>query len=871
MPENKKKSLYDTLRNGKIDKKMPAILLATLLLGSVLGSWLVHVSAKEAAQQRFMRVSEGVASTIRGRLNYYLSAVRQTAAMFMANEEVTQQEFRIYADNMSLQTDYPGMSALGFASFSQGERLDARVLRFRHFQNHLIDLEGLNLMRSPSIQSGLLKSGAEGLPKIGDASALFDSAKTKTPMGFVIVYPVYKSEKVPRQEAERLNNLKGFVFAVFNNQHLFNMILSRHDYFQKSLGIDVYFEGAAGTVGAFSSSSIYGPKRHSPVFQNSLKIRFAGSIWIFNIKTNPSVEPAYSPKIGYIVFFLSAFLSFIVFWAAKRFSREKTKAEESEEKMRKAANENSLLAHAGEVLGKSLSTQASLNQMAEVFASNFADFSVMEFSDEEKQQQIVRASNAFIAREPGSKNRMSALAGEFTVKEGCRNKVREREGVVIASRIESENFKSYIAIPLMIRGSLFGVLTLLKCEEDGVFFESKSEFIERLARISMIFVENTLLFEEAELANRLKDEFLATVSHELRTPLNVIYGHAQLLLESDLEPDYRDQILSIYKAAQAQSGIIEDLLDVSAIISGKVQFNPRPVKVMSAVDTALESVKLEAKRKGVELIFEEPHQCIVMGVKTRLVQIFWNLLSNAIKFTPEGGKVAVKTEIEGQNCVVKVIDTGRGIEPEFLPHIFEKFRQEEKVSTRAKGGLGLGLSIVSHLVNLHGGTIKAESEGRGKGAIFTVSFPIVSLTARKGPKEEKERIQEIERHDLHDVSILAVDDEPESLNLIARILRSYKANVITAANGAEALKKIKSERPDILISDIAMPEMDGYQLIKEIRQKERGQGTHIPAIALTAFAQEEDKQRAMSSGYEAYLSKPVNKDKLIVTVEQALH
>lgn len=854
----------------QMGKKMPLFLFIFLITGAVIGSFLIQFNANEAANQRFKRVNQAVVLSIKNDLEQYMVAIKQAASMFMASMEVTEDEFEVYTSNMGLATEYPGLSALGFSTLSTGSTFKAPIKYFRPYHGDLKGLKNLDLMTDPSRQKAILEAASTGNPFMADAKDLFKTMKLESRVGFIIFYPVYENPRSANTPSQRLNSLKGFIFGIFNNQHLFNTILIDNNYFQKAVGIRIFLKGSTGLISAYNSSSLYGPKSHTPVLEETSDFDLAGKSWLIEVMTLPLIENSYRPTIGYYTFLFGTLLSFVVFLVANRFNKAKNAVEESAIKMKKSAEENSLLAKASATLGKSLNTEKSLIQMADFLAEHFADFCVIEFTNEDERERVVRASPKMRTEHGESKILMLNTAGDFVINQGCKTKVLEKERYVIDEQLLDGRFKSYLSLPLSIRGGLFGVVTLL-CAKEKNKFKASAEYLSHLTNICAIFIENTLLYEDAQVANRLKDEFLATVSHELRTPLNVIYGHSQLLLESEIQPEYKEQIQSIYKAAQVQSTIIEDLLDVSAIISGKVQFNPRPVKVVNAIDTALDSVKVDAKNKGVELIFDEAAQCIVMGVKTRLVQIFWNLLSNAIKFTPEGGKVAIKTSVDERFCHIKFIDTGKGIEPEFLPHIFEKFKQEDKVTSRNRGGLGLGLSIVSHLVNLHGGTIKAYSEGKNKGATFTLSFPIVSLTARTTPMEEKEKLEEIERHDLHNVRVLAVDDEPESLNLIARILRSYKANVITAENGEVALKKMKTERPDVLISDIAMPEMDGYELIKEIRQKEKGQGTHIPAIALTAFAQEEDKERALSSGYEAYLSKPVNKDKLIGTVEQALH
>lgn len=876
----------------------PFVLFLVLISATLIGSRYAYNLTENYNNERFNRVKGQVVTSISTRLQYYNNSLLQAAALFTASEEVNEKEFKIYARSMGLKDQYPGMTAIGYSRHVPASKLDqylkdrkqtpknfkvwpqgkkyavyTPVQFIEPYYDQLQPLIGYNLMNNSELADAQTKALVEGRPIIteefADKKNIFAIEKVKSDKGFFVFYPVYKNEDTPPTEALRIEKIQGYVFGLFNTDHFFETIMKEFNNFDESVGVSIK-QGESETE-LFNSLNLFGPDIHSPKLSRSEQFTLTGTTWTITVFSLPSLEKTYDQKYSWIILILGSILSFLCLFFMVRIVRNNRQLRKSQKETKKVARDNSIIAKAGEDFASSLDTDQSLKKFASFMADNFADFCVMDYFEEEGNQQIIIPSKKFTTETGLTKQRMKGLAAQFVLSEDLPQKVRQNDNFVHGSSPESDIFSSYAAIPISSRGKLYAIASLVSKKDRSSLYERKANLLKHLGKMGAVALENTLLFNEAQLANRLKDEFLATVSHELRTPLSVIHGHAELLLETELSDDQKEQVESIYRSAKAQGAIIEDILDISSIISGKITYEPRPLKVVNAIDTALGSVKLEAKRKGVQLVFRDVSQCIIMGVKTRLVQIFWNLFSNAIKFTPPGGKVIVSTSVENQNCIIKIRDTGKGIDPEFLPHIFEKFKQEEIVSTRNMGGLGLGLSIVSHLVSLHGGSVSAESEGKDKGATFTVTFPVVSLTAKTGPIEEKEKREQIERHDLHDISILAVDDEAESLNLIARILRSYKARVITASSGEDALKMIRTERPDVLISDIAMPEMDGYQLIKEVRSKERAQGTHIPAIALTAFAQDEDKERALRSGYEAYLSKPVNKEILIGTVEQALH
>jgi PAS domain S-box-containing protein len=374
---------------------------------------------------------------------------------------------------------------------------------------------------------------------------------------------------------------------------------------------------------------------------------------------------------------------------------------------------------------------------------------------------------------------------------------------------------------------------------------------------------------EAEDANRLKDEFLATISHELRSPLNAILGWARLLREPDMRGDQMDRALeTIERNAQAQARLIEDLLDVSRIVSGKLSIQMRPVTLNSTVQSAVADLRLAAESKGIDLRLAEDEEIKLIGDADRLQQVVWNLLSNAIKFTPEGGRVEVGLKRIGEHAELRVRDTGRGISPEFLPHVFDRFRQATRTDARSRAGLGLGLAIVRHIVEAHGGSVTAESAGVGLGSTFVCKLPLVGVGQEVVPAIERQMTQLKVKatSSLKGIKVLVVDDDEDAREMLGAALNSYGAEVITAAGALKALDALASENIDVLVSDINMPEVDGYELIRRVRAMKPEQGGRIPAVALTAYARAEDRLRALKSGFQTHMPKPVEPAELEVVV-----
>jgi PAS domain S-box-containing protein len=442
------------------------------------------------------------------------------------------------------------------------------------------------------------------------------------------------------------------------------------------------------------------------------------------------------------------------------------------------------------------------------------------------------------------------------------------------SFIRELGLKSYMIVPLIARGRILGAITFVTAESGRQYTESDLAYAEDLARRAALAVDNARLYREAQEANRTKDEFLATVSHELRTPLTAVLGWARILRSGGIDNATAQRALeTIERNAKSQAQLVEDLLDVSRIITGKLRLEVRPVELKSVIDLSIEAIRPAAEARGVRLqVVQDPMAGPISGDPDRLQQIVWNLLSNAVKFTPRDGRVQVRLERVRSHVEITVSDTGAGIEPEFLPFVFERFRQADGTTTRQYGGLGLGLAIVRHLVELHGGQVHAASPGENLGSTFTVELPLMAVQAESSGQENAahpsaESFVEFDTERMLDgLSVLVVDDEEDARELISTILEQRGAKVMTVPSAVAALEALPRLQPDVIISDIEMPHEDGYTLIKKIREFDAKDGGRTPAAALTAYARTEDRMRALLAGFQIHLPKPIEPAELIAVV-----
>ena len=428
--------------------------------------------------------------------------------------------------------------------------------------------------------------------------------------------------------------------------------------------------------------------------------------------------------------------------------------------------------------------------------------------------------------------------------------------------------RSYMSIPIKARsGEVLGGLVFGHAEP-GRFTDRHERLAIGVATWASIALENARLYVGVQEASRLKDQFIATLSHELRTPLNAILGYARMVRSGLISGDRQHRAVeTIERNATSLAQIVEDVLDVSRIISGKMRLEVQPVDIADVIRNAVAGVIPAADAKGVRIEqLIDPDASPVSGDPERLQQVIWNLMSNAVKFTGRGGRVQVRVLRADAHVDIVVTDTGIGIPRGFLPHLFEAFRQADASFGRERGGLGLGLNITRQLVEMHGGTIEASSEGEGKGATFRVRLPLMRHVHDGRSADERTEAARLSMPDLRGVRILAVDDDRDALDMVQEILQAAGADVSTAASAYQALDVIASVHPDVLVADIGMPRMDGFELIGKIRENENAAVRDVPAAALTAYARSEDRARALHSGFQVHLSKPIDPAELMSTV-----
>lgn len=571
----------------------------------------------------------------------------------------------------------------------------------------------------------------------------------------------------------------------------------------------------------------------------------------------------------------------------KRLEAEHQRLLESEQAARAEAEAGArrakFLAEASQVLASSLEYDATLEAVTRLAVPSFADWCLVHLSEDEGQR--VQAASAdpggarvgdALARVAGSPDLKSLLPALASLQAGTPLLVSEISPAWIeAVRLVQElKPRSVMIVPLVARGRELGTLTFVWSESGRRYDAADLALAEDLARRAAVAVDNARLYGEAERANRTKDEFLATLSHELRTPLTAMLGWVLGLRTGRLGPEQTGRALeSLERNTRHQAKLIDDLLDVSRITAGKFTLDRRPLDFREVIELTIDSIRPDLATKQLDLSWAPPPtEMLVPGDPMRLQQVVLNLLSNAVKFTPTTGRIAVTLARDGMFARLTVADTGEGIEPEVLPHVFETFRQADGTNTRQHSGLGLGLAIVKRLVELHGGHVEARSEGRGHGAVFTVTLPILAKRASIELPEvaaESRRAPSADLPRLDGIRVLVVDDQADTRELVESLLSERGAVVLQAASAAEALSTIETTYVDVLLSDIGMPDTSGYELIRRVRERERAHGGRLPAVALTAYAGREARELALTAGFEQHVTKPITPADLVEIVAKA--
>lgn len=566
--------------------------------------------------------------------------------------------------------------------------------------------------------------------------------------------------------------------------------------------------------------------------------------------------------------------------------------------IKRAEESNRFLAEAGSLLASSLDEEVTVKSMAHVVVPYLADWCVVDLLEADGSVERFAGRHSDPSKERWLADLLQhydynySKDAQYCVPEVLRTGKPEIVNEVAEEWLEavaysSEHFRilrelglgSYMVVPLVTRGRTLGAISFSSVKPNR-YSESDLVLAQDLAHRAALAIDNARLYQEAQEASRVKDEFLAMVSHELRTPLNAILGWAEIMRTGRLDESAKERALeTIVRNGKSQAQLIEDMLDVSRIITGKLRLDVRPVGLVSVINAAVDAVRPASFAKDIAFqVSLDASVGSVPGDSNRLQQVIWNLISNAIKFTPPKGAVEVKLEQSDSYAQIVVSDTGAGIKAEFLPHVFDRFRQADSSYTRRHGGLGLGLAIVRHLVEMHGGTVRAESDGEGKGATFIVRLPLLKDEGRamRGDLRRDTSLDYtdpsslISQTSLDGLRLLVVDDEPDARELISAVLEQYGATVMAVASAAEALNLLAGcepgRRPDVILSDIGMPGEDGLFLIKQVRAMAQGAGANIPAIAVTAYARAEDRARALRAGYQIHIAKPFEPVDLVTAV-----
>ncbi|PYN38896.1 MAG: histidine kinase [Candidatus Rokuibacteriota bacterium] len=553
------------------------------------------------------------------------------------------------------------------------------------------------------------------------------------------------------------------------------------------------------------------------------------------------------------------------------------------------------LAEMSALLSSSLDYERTLPRLVRLAVPALGDLCAIDLLHDESGLHRVACAHVDAAREPLVHEIGTKHAGDSTGGQGVSAVIRTRRPVLVARATEADlraaaqnaeqlalfrqlGPKSWIVTPLVAHDRVLGAMTLALTESGRRYGPMDLASATVVASHAATMIENARLYRDAqaarraaEAANRTKDEFLSTLSHELRNPLNAVYGWATLIERGQLgEAQTRRAVQIIVRNVRAQIRLVDDLLDMSKIVNGRMRLAVQPVDLGELIDDALEAVRHAAEAKGIRLhsVLEAPG-LLVSGDAGRLQQVVWNLLDNAVKFTPKDGRVQVQLQRVRSHVEIVVSDTGQGIAADVLPYVFDRLRQGESGSTRGQGGLGIGLALVRHFVELHGGSVYAESAGEEHGATFVVKLPLMLADLREGAIARPQG-QTPDVTSLAGARIVVVDDDPIAVELIKEVLVRAGGEVIECRTPDEALREVAQRRPDVLVSDIEMPGQDGYSLIRKVRSLDPEHGGKMPAVALTAFGRPEDRIRSLKAGFNIHLTKPVDPAELTVIVASVI-
>ena len=879
----------------------------------------------EQDQGRFQNNVQQLQDRIRLKIATSTTLLRAGTGLFAASDRVAADEFHRFVERLDLQTNYPGIQGIGFArSFTHGEK-DALVQRMRvsvhedfhvwpdgardeytpiiyiyPLSNRNEKAIGYDMFADPVRRQAMEKARDTGTPAASGRVRLIQEPENEGQSGFLIYAPVYRNGASINSVDERRKALVGYVYSPYRIDDFLGPITAE----ATDVSLQIY-DGAEVKEAYF----LHGVAAEAPPsdlrFTKNDQLDVAGRQWTLSYAIKPSFERGSSRPLLKYTIIIGVLLSLLFFAVTRAEVRARSRAEDWAEEVRGSeaaiseANQRALLEY--ERLLERISSLAQVLGTARELSTIFRglrEFTAVSVPCDgffvSLYDSIRDVRTACYGWGDGNEVDVSELPPMAVTTEGPNSRAVRTGHVVITNNymqatrgrpsviVGPDNGlrpDSSLAVPMAVMGRIIGTIEV----QSYRFHAYQPEHVTAMsmaANLTAVAIENVRLLklersarEAAEESNRLKDEFLATVSHELRTPLTAILGWARLLEGGGLDSQVTQQAIdTIWRNAKAQAQIVDDILDVSRIITGNLYIDLHPTEVVPVVKNAINVVRPTADAKGIKIETQLGNSPIrVAGDANRLQQVIWNLLSNAVKFTNNGGRVLVKVTQANSAVEISVTDTGQGIPREFLPYVFDRFSQADSTTTRHHGGLGLGLAIARHLVEIHGGTIRAQSRGEGEGATFTITLPLLEtvVTTPEMPPAMEKSLAPAQQQLLSGVNVLLVDDDSDTLSLMAIALKRRQANVTAVSSAGEAMQAIRQKRPDVLVSDIAMPDEDGYRLIEKVRSLENGSSSDIPAVAITAYAKDEDRERALSSGFQIYLAKPIELTELVSVVARA--
>lgn len=852
---------------------LPHIVFGTTLLLTAVSTYYADFTAKVKDQLQFETAVARSRSDIEKRLETYIAILRTGRGLFAASDRVTRREFRAYVEQLDLEKRYLGIQGIGFSVRSQPQELPAlsanlKQQGFQNFQIHpnsprseyhsIIYLEpldrrnqaaiGYDMFTEPTRRAAMEQARDTGAPVASGRVTLVQEIDPQKQAGFLIYMPIYRGGRTPATIAERRSALQGFLYSPFRADDLFAGIFNNEEFLPVDFQIYDSTTLSANHLLHQSRQDPPLPANYRPQFRVVETLKVADRPWSIVFTSRP--ELTQGDNLATYIAIGGILLAFVLFaWTRSRW-RYQLAIAESETRFRTLVEQSPLSTQILSRDGRTIQVNRAWETLWGTPLDQVKDYNLLH-----DPQLVEKGVMPLIRR---------AFAGEAIMLPAITYDPNQTIPGVSQSTVPQRWVQAYI---YPVKDASGDVREVVIVHEDITARKIAEDALQQRT-------------EELMRANRLKDEFLSMLSHELRTPLNAMQGWTTMLRTRKLSETAQAQALeTIDRNTKTLTQIIDDLLDVSRIISGKLLLKITEVQLIPTLNAAIETVQAAANAKAIQIERDfDPTVKTLLADGSRLQQIVWNLLSNAIKFTPKQGRVSIAMGQVESHIQIQVSDTGKGISPEFLPHVFERFRQADSSTTRNFGGLGLGLAIVRHLVELHGGTISAASEGEGKGATFTVNLPIRAVTLThpdpvgqsalpnsNGSQSSEAPLAGVPS--LENVKILVVDDEADARQLVATVLEEAGATVQTADAAASAIATLAAFKPDILVSDIGMPDKDGYALIQDLRR----QHWEMPAIALTAYARTEDRDRALAAGFQQHLAKPVTPEKLIVTVAYLIH